>query len=732
MPHDTTRGGAATEPWLPSVMRALVHATTAAVFAFPLTHPQAVVTASVGAAAGAVAGRLVAGTRWRSAVALLGAAAVLGLGVVGRGLVVRTGLLVPPLGPVQALVLGDAVLFGLGAFAVSSALRLASARRRSLAMLEVALVAVAFGQLVVAHRHGAINRPFSLADPIISSGGDPALAFLAIGAGATAVIVALLLSERSVLRSVLHFAVVALLLFGVLGTTRMLGLPQPPPSGGGLGLRPDGEGRDNEGEPREGDSGGRRQNEQLEFRDNYDESAGQVPVGVVVFHDDYSPPTGVYYFRQGAFSQYNGRRLVAATGVDVDEDIATGFPAGGPMRVEGAPSEGPFRTGVRTTVGLLADHTRAFGLEAPVRFEPAPNPNPGRFKRTYKAVSAGLTADYPTMIGLPVGAQGWSPAVRAHYTHAPEDPRYGELAERIVGEVLPDHLRDDPMARALAIKQWLDERGTYSLRSKHAGAEDPTADFLFGDLTGYCVHFAHAATYLMRSIGLPARVATGYALDEAARQGGSALMLSGSDSHAWPELYVDGFGWVVVDVQPQQVATPPPQPPDPDLQRLLGELLRGQDALPPDANPALPRMATMARSWGVHAGWAALLVLTAALLFLFAGKLWRRAAPLWARPETLPRVAYRAELDRLSEVAIRRRSGESREAFAARVAENLPSFGPLTHLHVGAAFGSRRAREDLATLRDRARAVRAELRRSVPRWRRLLGAITPWTWVQSK
>jgi protein-glutamine gamma-glutamyltransferase len=732
MPPEARRGRLGAEPWVPTILRVLVHGVTAAVFAFPLTHPQAVAAASAGGMAGALLGRQLAATRIRLGVGLLAATAVLVLASLARGLVVRSGVLIPPLGPVEALVVGDALLFGMGTLAVSSGLRLASSRQRALVVLEVALVALAFGQLVVAHRHGAINRPFAIADPILASGGDPAVVFLLIGAVATAVLVALLLSERSVVRSVLHFAVVALLLLGVLGTTRMLGLPPPPPSGEGLGLRADGQGKPREGQPQEGDGGGQRQNEELEFRDNYDESSGQVPVGVVVFHGDYSPPTGVYYFRQGAFSQYNGRRLVAATGTGADEDIATGFPAGGPMEVRASPAAGPHRMEVRTTVGLLADHTRAFGLEAPVRFEPASNPNPGRFKRTYGAVSASLVADYGFMLGRPVGQGGWSTQTRAHYTAAPEDPRYRELADRIVREVLPEQLRDDAVAQALAIKEWLDERGTYSLRSKHAGAEDPTAHFLFGDLTGYCVHFAHAATYLMRSLGLPARVATGYALDEAARQGGSALMLSGSDSHAWPELYVDGMGWVVVDVQPQQVATPPPQPPDPDLQRLLGELLRGQDALPPDADRTLPRMASAARSFGIHLGWALLGLLAASLLLLFGGKLWRRAAPLWARPDALPRVAYRAELDRLSEVAIRRRRGESREAFAARVADTLPSLVPLTHVHVGAAFGSERARQELATVRERARAVRSELRRAVPPWRRLLGVLTPWTWIQVK
>ena len=71
---------------------------------------------------------------------------------------------------------------------------------------------------------------------------------------------------------------------------------------------------------------------------------------------------------------------------------------------------------------------------------------------------------------------------------------------------------------------------------------DPTADFLFGDRTGYCVHFAHAAVLLWRALGIPARVGTGYRTEEDDRHGSSTILIRASDAHAWPELYLDGIG----------------------------------------------------------------------------------------------------------------------------------------------------------------------------------------------
>jgi len=47
-----------------------------------------------------------------------------------------------------------------------------------------------------------------------------------------------------------------------------------------------------------------------------------VPVAVVVFHHDYTPPMGPYYFRETAFSAYNGARLVQDASRRFDRDVA--------------------------------------------------------------------------------------------------------------------------------------------------------------------------------------------------------------------------------------------------------------------------------------------------------------------------------------------------------------------------------------------------------------------------
>ncbi len=537
--RDGGRRSLRSDPWLSTVLRMIVHAVTAGVIAFPLTVIEGVAAAGLGGALGALLARFVAHSSLRIHTILLSGLGALLAVLALRFTVVDLSFVPAMLGPSGALRAGDAVVFGLGGLVVSAVLRSLSLRRPSLSVLEAAIVAGGFATLLVAHRNGAIHRPYEIADPLIARGEDPTFAILIIGALGAAVIGLLLLSERSLARSAFHVGVVAVLLLAILGTTAMNGLPPPPPgAGGALGLQDDDAEARRRREQQQGQGQGRRDSDELEFLDEYPDGQG-APDAIIIFHDDYSAPSGYYYFRQNAFSQYNGRKLIAATGLALDEDVRNVFPTGRSRAVEWVPPAGDDRAEVETTVGMLADNSAPLGLEAPTRFVPATNPNPDRFRRLYRVESSALTADPMSLLGREVGDRAWSEDVAAHYTRGPDDPRYRALAEHIVAQ-LPESLRDDPVARALAITQYLGQHGTYSLRSRHAGAEDPTADFLFGDLTGYCVHFSHAAVYLMRSLGLPARVGTGYAVAEQNRAGGSGLLLRNSDQHAWPELYVGG------------------------------------------------------------------------------------------------------------------------------------------------------------------------------------------------
>jgi transglutaminase-like putative cysteine protease len=468
-----------------------------------------------------------------------------------------------------------------------------------------------------------------------------------------------------------------------------------------------------------GSGGGSGEQNDLPFKDEYSSQGSQAPVAVVLLHDDYSPPSGVYYFRQSAFSEFNGIRLVEATRGDVDRDLLDHFP-GERVPIAEAPPVSKARSELKTTVGLLADHTKPFALDTPASFWPIANPDPMRFRRAYVAVSRVQTLPYDQMLGRRAGRTDWTDEQWRHYTDYPRgDPRYGELAAQMV-ETLKEGYRHDPLAQAVAVKMWLDKNGIYSRRSHHAGTDDPTASFLFGDRTGYCVHFAHAAAFLLRSRGVPTRVAGGYAVEEGSRGGGSSILIRGGNAHAWPEVYLDGVGWVVVDLTPERSLDPPDSSSeDAGLRQMLGQMLRNQPKTAEEAAGKSTKWPT-AREIAAALGWAAL----AALLSVYAVKAYRALVPALARSRQAYRVGFRAALDRLSDVGLRRSFGETREHFAERARTVAPSFPALTRGHLGAALGSA-APPQAAELRRLTRDVSREIRGRVPAWRWLLGALNP-------
>lgn len=454
------------------------------------------------------------------------------------------------------------------------------------------------------------------------------------------------------------------------------------------------------------------------------------PMAVVVLDNDYSPPSGAYYFRQGSWSQYNGHRLVETTRNDVDLDIVLEYPTERTRPREVPSPQGRARVSGR--VGLIVEHNGPFAIEGLDEFRPSSNPNSTRFVRAFRFVSHAQTVPYQNLMRARVGNPAWSPEIRQYYLEIPADPRYAALANEIVA-AMPEARRNDPFARAVAIKLYLDHNLTYSTRHRHAGVDDPVADLLFGDRTGYCVHFAHSAVYLWRAVGIPARVSNGYHSDEQNRRGGSAIMLRGSDAHAWPEVYVEGYGWIILDIAAERNLDPPGQPTDEDLQRMLGDMAREEEEEINDP----PENREKPFPWLRVLGYAALWLLAAALVALYTTKLWRVVAPSFATQKSIARLAYRAALDSLSAVGYVRDQSETREQFAARVAEIVPSFTDLTTRNIAAvlrASGTDMSRPefDVATTRALLSQTRREIRAHVKFTRRLRGVLHPVSFWMSK
>ena len=134
------------------------------------------------------------------------------------------------------------------------------------------------------------------------------------------------------------------------------------------------------------------------------------------------------------------------------------------------------------------------------------------------------------------------------------DPRITELAKRITANA------QTPGEKTQAVVAYLNRGFEYSLYSDDA--DRTLSNFLFESKSGNCEFFATSAAMLLRSVGVPARLVTGFLANDW-NEYGEFFDVRQGQAHAWVEAWVGGeVGWMTVE------ATPP-----------VGELSQHADAL---------------------------------------------------------------------------------------------------------------------------------------------------------
>ena len=147
---------------------------------------------------------------------------------------------------------------------------------------------------------------------------------------------------------------------------------------------------------------------------------------------------------------------------------------------------------------------------------------------------------YPTPI-LPLPA-------RERYLQLPQlDPRIPQLAREMSLGALSD------LERARLIEHRLRTEYGYALQLPSREIADPLAYFLFMRKKGHCEYFASAMTVMLRTLGIPARLATGFQ-SGIYNEISDLWVVRASDAHSWVEAWIPARGWTTFD----------PTPPDPD------------------------------------------------------------------------------------------------------------------------------------------------------------------------
>ncbi|KOX06785.1 MULTISPECIES: transglutaminase family protein [Micromonospora] len=103
--------------------------------------------------------------------------------------------------------------------------------------------------------------------------------------------------------------------------------------------------------------------------------------------------------------------------------------------------------------------------------------------------------------------------------------------------------------RVLSIYQHFssDNGFSYRLSTESGSSGQDIVDFLTNKV-GYCQQYAAAMAWLVRSAGIPARVAFGFT--NGSKRDGETYTLTNLNLHAWTEVYFGGIGWVPFDATP--------------------------------------------------------------------------------------------------------------------------------------------------------------------------------------
>lgn len=269
---------------------------------------------------------------------------------------------------------------------------------------------------------------------------------------------------------------------------------------------------------------------------------------------DVSQVVPKHYWRQRTYDTYTGHGWDSSERIEVD-------------LAESAPwTEIPYPHTVLTQTFTARDAAVSESAQAAGAGGLAYAANePIFFDRPYTAILRGAGdlaaaivegAEYTVVSAIPQAtvdemraAEGPYPEeIAQRFLALPEIPeRVGQRAREVV-EGAGAETRYD-MARAIEayIRQF-----AYDLELEPPPLDTDFVDyFLFTAERGYCDYSASAMVVMLRSLGVAARYASGYAMGYY-DYGKGAWVVQENDAHAWAEVYFPGLGWIEFEPTPSQ------------------------------------------------------------------------------------------------------------------------------------------------------------------------------------
>lgn len=132
----------------------------------------------------------------------------------------------------------------------------------------------------------------------------------------------------------------------------------------------------------------------------------------------------------------------------------------------------------------------------------------------------------------------------------PEDRQIPVDINKALDQVVSEaDLSGLPAARVpQALEDYFARHFSYSL-TLEGGGDNPLEHFLLSRRRGHCEYFATATVLLLRRLGIPARYATGFSVQEFSFLEGRMIARE-RHAHAWALAYIDGRWWTVDTTPP--------------------------------------------------------------------------------------------------------------------------------------------------------------------------------------
>jgi len=178
----------------------------------------------------------------------------------------------------------------------------------------------------------------------------------------------------------------------------------------------------------------------------------------------------------------------------------------------------------------------------------------------------------PTIAQMRNSTQEYPDWLKEYYLQLPTNfsPKISELALEITEGYT------NPYDKTQAITDYLRKHITYSqIIPAPPNGSDPIEWFLFEHKSGFCNYYATSEVLMLRSIGIPARIVFGFAQGEPQNKDETEFLVRRKQSHAWPEVFFTGIGWV--EFEPTTI--------QPTIDRLPGESIAPITDLPSVRDP---------------------------------------------------------------------------------------------------------------------------------------------------